>query len=218
MKLISNVYNMDCMEGMKQFPDKFFELAIVDPPYGLNIAKNGNIGGNKFVAKNWDCNIPEDEYFLELQRVSINQIIWGGNYFPFLWVKGCKGFIHWDKMNHHDNRADGEFAWTSFNRPSVNFKYMWDGNRYGFEGKINGVGLPSIRIHPTEKPIKLYEWLIIKYAKQGDKILDTHMGSQSSRIAAYNMGFDYWGYELDKEYFEQGNKRFLEQTAQTQLF
>ena len=220
---ISTVTNEDCMIMMSRYPDKFFELAIVDPPYGLNIVKNGTLNisaKTKHIYKkhNWDEETPKDAYFKELFRVSVNQIIWGGNYFPYLWQNGCKGFVHWDKLNHHDNRSDGELAWTSFNRPSMNFKYMWDGNRYGFEGKINGVGRPSIRIHPTQKPTQLYQWLLTNYAKPGDKILDTHLGSGSSRIAAFHLGFDFYGCELDEDYFKASEKRFKEQTAQQQLF
>lgn len=215
----SEVSNIDCMKGMAKYPDKYFELAIVDPPYGIGMGGSLNVNSKtNFISKKWDNEIPKKEYFNELFRVSVNQIIWGGNYYPFIWSNGCKGFIHWDKMNHHYNRADGELAWTSFNRPSMNFRYMWDGNRYGYDGKIEGVGKPTIRIHPTEKPISLYKWLLKNYAKEGDKILDTHLGSGSSRIAAYEMGFDFTGFELDKDYFDASVKRYENHIKQMKLF
>ncbi len=209
--------NIDCMEYMKGLKDKAFDLAIVDPPYGLDIASYGQ--SLRYTdAKDWDNEPPPREYFDELFRVSANQIIWGGNYFVDIWSKPCRGFIHWDKMNHNDNRGDGEFAWTSFDRCSLNFRYMWDGNRYGFPSKINGVGLKSIRIHPTEKPVSLYKFLLHNYAKQGDRILDTHLGSGSSAIAAHQMDFDFVGCEIDKDYYDAACKRFKEQTAQSKLF
>ena len=206
------------MEYMATLPDKAFELAIVDPPYGIGMGGSLNVNSKvKFINKKWDTEIPDDKYFIELMRISNNQIIWGANYFPFLWSDGCKGFIHWDKMNHHKNRSDGEMAYTSFNRPSMNFRYMWDGNRYGFDGKIDGVGKPTIRIHPTEKPIALYRWLLHNYAKPGDRILDTHGGSRSLAIACHQMGFDHVSCELDKDYHEASVKRFKEQTKQLSL-
>jgi len=209
--------HIDCMEYMATLPDKAFDLAIVDPPYGLNIAATGSIGRDKFTPKTWDEKIPDDEYFIELQRVSKNQIVWGGNYFPYLWKNGCKGFICWNKLNHHDNRADVEMAWTSFNKLSKYCEYMWDGNRYGTKGNIQGVGKPTIRIHPTEKPVFLYEWILKNFAEEGNLILDTHLGSGSSAIAAHKMGFDFVGCELDKDYYDAACKRFKEQTAQLSL-
>jgi site-specific DNA-methyltransferase (adenine-specific) len=214
----SIVYNEDCLSGMKRFPDKYFDLAVVDPPYGINIAASGSIGRDKFTPKNWDEKIPDNEYFIELQRVSKNQIVWGGNYFPYLWNNGCKGFICWNKLNHHDNRADVELAWTSFNKLAKYFEYMWDGNRYGTKGNIQGVGKPTIRIHPTQKPVALYDWIFHNYAKPEDKILDTHLGSGSSRIAAFKNGLDFTGFELDKEYFEAAEKRFKVFKSQLTLF
>jgi site-specific DNA-methyltransferase (adenine-specific) len=154
---------------------------------------------------------------MELQRVSKNQIIWGGNYFPFLWKKGCKDFIFWNKLNHHENRSDGELAWTSFNGLSKYFEYMWDGNRYGTKGNIKGVGQPTIRIHPTEKPVALYRWLLQNYAQKGDKILDTHLGSMSIAIACDMEGFDLTGCELDPEYFKDGMKRLREYKSQVKM-
>lgn len=215
---ISNVYNIDCMEGMKAFPDKFFDLAIVDPPYGFANHNIPNNSANKkiyadFENKQWGIR-PNKEYFTELKRVSINQIIWGGNYFSELWQEGLnRGFIFWDKIQVSANHADGELAWTSFNQNAKTFRYCWSGNRYGPEHYIKGVGQTSNRIHPTQKPVDLYRWLLHHYAKPNDKILDTHLGSQSSRIAAYKLGFDFWGYEIDEDYFKQGCERFEKSIA-----
>ena len=131
----------------------------------------------------------------------------------------CKGFIYWNKLNHHDNRSSGELAYCSINGLAKHFEYMWDGIRYGFKSyKIQGVGKPSIRIHPTQKPIKLYEWLLMNYAKEGDKILDTHLGSGSIAIACHNLGYDLTGYELDKEYYDNAIKRIKNHQAQTRIF
>lgn len=207
---VSNVYLKDCMDGMKEFPNKFFDLAIVDPPYGINFGKfnrtnvnhlGNRIKSNKYKNSNWDNSPPPSEYFNELFRISRNQIIWGGNYFYEIWKAQCKCFIFWYKHQPVINFSDGEFAWTSFDRPAVCFDYPYYGN---LEGNTSA----SSKIHPTQKPVKLYEWCLNKFAKVGDKILDTHLGSQSSRVAAYKLGFDFWGYEIDHDYFEQGNQRF----------
>lgn len=217
---ISEVYNMDCMDFMREKPDKFFDLAIVDPPYGIGFGEfnrtNKDSNGNRYKADkykntNWDDCVPSDDYFYELIRISKNQIIWGGNYFPILWKNGCKGFIFWHKGNPVKNFSDGELAWTSFNYVAKMFDYRYYGN---LEGNTSA----SNKVHPTQKPIDLYKWLLTNYAKPGDKILDTHLGSGSSRIAAYNMGFDFWGTELDHDYFAAMEKRFKEQTAQKSLF
>ena len=204
---------------MKQKPDKFYDLAIVDPPYGIGMGASLNVNSKtKFINKNWDNEIPTDEYFEQLFRVSKNQIVWGGNYFPYLWKNGCKGYICWNKLNHHDNRADVEMAWTSFNKLAKYVEYMWDGNRYGTIGNIKGVGMPTIRIHPTEKPIYLYRWLLKNYAEKGNLILDTHGGSMSIAVACENEGFDIDICEIDKDYFNDAIKRFKNETAQTKLF
>jgi len=206
----SEAYNIDCMEYMKNIPDKYYDLAIVDPPYGIGAPKmsatpcqrkNGynrlNQGSGKLknrVLNNsnceWDNAIPTQEYFNELFRVSKNQIIWGGNYFP---LPPSRCVLCWDKVQPWENFSQIELAWTSFDSPAQIFKYD---NRTGN------------KIHPTQKPIALYAWLLNKYAKQGDKILDTHLGSGSSRIAAYKLGFDFVGCEIDKEYFDEQEKRF----------
>ena len=203
--LEAGFYNMDCMDGMAQFPDKFFELAIVDPPYGINL-KGANVIKNKSDSNTvfnteWDKSIPDKAYFEELMRVSKEQIIWGGNYF-LNHLGYCKAPIIWDKLNGDSLYADGEMAWTSKGLPKnlKIWKHQWCG---AFKDSERG----AEKIHPTQKPVALYEWLLHNYAKQGDKILDTHVGSASSLIACHNLGFQYVGFELDKEYYEQSLKR-----------
>lgn len=196
---------MDCMEGMKQFHDKFFELAIVDPPYGIKVGQM-NMGSRQTVKpdknKKWDDQIPKAEYFQELMRVSKNQIIWGGNYFH---LPPTRGFIVWDKAESMYGRsfAECELAWTSFDVSARMYKRSPN---------------DSERIHPTQKPIALYKWLLTNYAKKGDKILDTHVGSASSLIACHDLGFDYIGFELDKEYFEKANERLELVKKQISIF
>jgi len=207
--------NIDCMEYMKELPDNYFDLAIVDPPYGIGVTKNKRLNNNS--KKDWDNEIPNGEYFAELKRVSKNQIIWGGNYF-IEHLENTRCFINWDKLNHSDTYANCEMAWTSFNSNAKIFKYMWDGNRYGFLGNIQGVGKKSIRTHPTQKPVKLYEWLLMNYAKEGDKILDTHLGSGSHAIACHDLGFDLVGCELDKDYFDAACKRLNNHQKQLKIF
>jgi len=209
------ITNEDNMELMARYADKYFDLAIVDPPYGIGISCNPF--RQKHAKKTWDTEIPSNEYFDELKRISKNQIIWGGNYFPNLWKEGCKGFICWNKLNHHDNRADVEMAWTSFDKLAKYFEYMWDGNRYGTKGNIKGVGKPTIRIHPTEKPVQLYKWLLTNYAKEGDKILDTHLGSGSIGIACHDLGFDLTACELDTDYYNVAMKRIEDHKKQLKL-
>lgn len=200
-------FNCDNVLFMQDIPDKFYDLAIVDPPYGIDFVSKGKIGNSKFKAKKWDQSIPYNSYFTELLRISKNQIIWGANYFNFIWRYFNKGFIYWNKLNH-DNKGDGELALTSFDIGNRYFEYMWDGNRYGVLNNIKGVGKPTIRIHPTEKPIQLYRWLLQNYAKPGQKIIDTHGGSFSHAIACDMEGFDLDIVELDKEYFDQALNRF----------
>lgn len=216
---------MDCMIGMKEFPDKFFELAIVDPPYFEDVAKlgyfgecNSSIGVKRgdYDIPNWDGMIPDERYLNELLRVSRNQIIWGINYFKFYHAAGA---IVWDKCNDHSTFSDCEIASCSFHDSVKIFRFLWDGMRQG-EGlsqptkKRGNAKLNEKRIHPTQKPIALYQWLLKNYAKPGDKILDTHLGSGSSRIAAYKMGFDFWGYELDFKCWMDQEKRFKEAIAE----
>ena len=183
------------MDGMKQFPDKYFELAIVDPEYGININHNmGRRKGDKpsnYKKVKWDSKPPSAEYFEELKRVSKNQIIWGANYFH---MPPTKCFIVWRKPQISEGVSFSmlEYAWTSFDSTSKEWI---------------GMSNEKDRIHPTQKPIKLYEWLLKRYANKGDKILDTHVGSASSLIACYNLGFDYIGFELDKQYHEMAQQR-----------
>lgn len=213
---ISAVTNEDCLKLMQRYENGFFDLAIVDPPYGLGFSsyERGGMGVKikerytKKERKNWDEAIPNESYFNELFRVSKNQIIWGGNYFPNLWVNGCKGFIFWNKHQPVTNFAAGELAFTSFNTPAKCFDFAYYGN----------INKEDVRLHPTQKPVKLYEWLLKNYAIQGDRILDTHLGSGSSRIAAHKMGFDFYASELDADYFEAQEKRFKNYKSQLTLF
>jgi site-specific DNA-methyltransferase (adenine-specific) len=209
------ITNEDNMELMARYEDNHFDLAIVDPPYGIGVTKNKRLNNNSNAE--WDNEIPKKEYFNELKKVSKNQIIWGGNYF-LDYLNNTRCFINWDKLNHSDTYADCEMAWTSFDRNAKIFKYMWDGNRYGFPGAIKGVGQKSIRTHPTQKPIALYEWLLDNYAKEGDKILDTHLGSGSIAIACHNRGFDLTACELDKEYYDNSIKRINNHVSQLRIF
>jgi site-specific DNA-methyltransferase (adenine-specific) len=193
---------MDCIEGMKQYPDNYFDLAIVDPPYGID--RNGmNMGNSVFNKDNkkWDTSIPTKDYFDELIRVSKNQIIWGGNYFP---LPQSQYFAIWDK---------GE---TMYGRDFAECEYAWVG-KGGTRIYKKSPNQPE-RIHPTQKPIALYKWILDKYAKQGDKILDTHLGSGSSRIACYDYNFDFTGFELDPEYIEKSTIRFNNHINQLTLF
>ena len=208
---ISEVLNMDCIEYMKQFPDKHFDLAIVDPPYGIGYdgAKktSGSHGGRKaHDFKGWDSKTPNKEYFDELYRVSKNQIIWGANYMTE-YLKPSMGWIVWRKDRGKFSSSDAELAYSSFQRALR--EYTKNPLVLVREGGT---------IHPTQKPVALYKWLLANYAKEGDKILDTHLGSGSSRIAAYDMGFDFYATELDKDYFEAQEKRFNDFKSQLKLF
>tara|TARA_R110000744_G_scaffold53309_1_gene113915 strand:- start:66 stop:686 length:621 start_codon:yes stop_codon:yes gene_type:complete len=206
------------MEAMKEMKDNQFDLAIVDPPYGLGdrlVKARIHLLGNKKgktsrkladnKISNWDKKIPSKEYFTQLKRVSTKQIIWGGNYF-LDYLGKTDGLIVWDKMNGTNSMADAELAWQNVKGTTRMFRW------HHFSGdRID-------KIHPTQKPVKLYEWLLMNYANEGDKILDTHLGSGSIAIACHNLGFDLEGYELDKEYFEDANKRLKQHTNQQRLF
>lgn len=215
------LFNDDCMNIMKNYPDNYFDLAIVDPPYGINFGEFNRTNkasdgkrykANKYKNKDWDDAIPDDTYFTELFRVSQNQIVWGGNYFPCLWRYGCKGFVFWYKGNPVANFSDGELAWTSFDRVARQFDYRYYGN---LEGKSQAAN----KIHPTQKPIALYKWIYKNYAKTEFRILDTHLGSGSNAIASYDFGIaEFVGVELDKEYFEDAKKRIENHMAQINLF
>lgn len=216
-------YNMDCMEGMKQFPDKFFDLAIVDPPYGSGngefasgtrfgerfdryktVDRTGRTWAKKFKNKiiSWDI-APDEDYFNELFRVSKQQIIWGGNYFA---LPPNRCFIVWKKTNIQENfsMAMAEYAWCSMNE---NAKVI----------ELSSAGIAD-RFHPTQKPVALYEWILNRYAKPGYKILDTHVGSASSLIACHTLGFEYVGFELDPEYFKAATERLETTKAQLSIF
>jgi site-specific DNA-methyltransferase (adenine-specific) len=205
------LYNMDCMELLKATPDKFYDLACVDPPYGID-ASNMTMGKGSandlgiHKRKDWDKAIPSIEYFNELFRVSKNQIIWGGNYF-FEYLGNTRCCLIWDKLDYNSDFAAFELAWTSFNKNCKTFQ-----RARSSEGDSTG------KIHPTQKPVKLYEWLLTNYAKAGDKILDTHGGSMSSVIACLNLGFEITACELDKDYFDASVKRITQATAQERLF
>lgn len=222
--LDSGFYNMDCMEGMKQFPDKFFDLAIVDPVYG-DVTKGGYMTHNKkryvgtgkakqkgYHAGLWTQEKSSPDYFNELMRVSKNQIIWGGNYFANL-LPSSQGYIVWDKQHPEGIEfADCELAWTSFNIKTKIFRFMWNGMLQGdMKNKEN-------RIHPTQKPVRLYEWLLKNYAKPGDRILDTHVGSASSLIACHRGGYQYWGFEIDPVYYNMAKERLDNARAQMSVF
>ena len=200
----------DCMELLKRTPDNYYDLSIVDPPYGIGF--DNKIRDKK--SKSWDNEIPSDEYFIELQRVSKNQIIWGGNYFPYLWKNACKSFIFWDKDPSVETYSDGELAWSSFDVPAKRFYWAWNGLANGIKGRNK----TDKTIHPTQKPIELYKWLLDKYAKEGDKILDTHLGSMSIAIACADYGFELVGCELDPDYYNAGIKRLKNHVAQLKLF
>lgn len=205
------MFNVDCMEFMRSVPDKHYDLAIVDPPYGLGIDgqkkslnKNPKHDRKLHIHKGWDSVIPEARYFKELFRVSKNQIIWGGNYFTDF-LPPVKGWVFWYKGQNDLTMSDGEMAWTSL--PVVTRQV-----------EINRVELlKDNTFHPTQKPVKLYRWLLKNYAKEGDKILDTHGGSMSIALACHDMGFDLDVCELDKDYFEAAKKRFEQHKLQLKL-
>lgn len=228
-------YNMDCMEGMKQFPDKYFDLAVVDPPYGINVGhmmhgscgtvvaeSNRPFGGKKSNkssraarSKKYhlfdDSKTPEQDYFDELQRVAKAAIIWGGNYFLDYLGKATKILV-WDKCRRNFDQADCEIAWTSLPGQSRIFVYKWNGMLQ--EDMKN----KEYRIHPTQKPVALYKWILQNFAKPGDIILDTHVGSASSLIACRETGHKYVGFEIDKEYFDMASERLKAAEQQVNIF
>ncbi len=227
------IKNTDCMQAMKDFKDNYFHLAIVDPPYALKMSsyrgpnskgskKKGfgkNTKGNQYKRlyeeKDWDNCRPDQEYFDELQRISRNQIIWGGNYFADM-LPPSRGWIYWAKNKHHRNFnrfADGELAWTSFDKNLKQVDIPWIGLGYinnEFKEKKN---------HPTQKPIPLYIWILENYTKSNkERIIDTHLGSGSIAIASDKLGFDLWGYEIDTDYYNGAVKRLEEHRKQLRLF
>jgi site-specific DNA-methyltransferase (adenine-specific) len=211
--------NIDCMEYMAGLPDKAFDLAIVDPPYGIGENGDRNASRGKLaVAQNYksfagaDKEPPPIEYFLELQRVSKNQIVWGANHFMQNIGLGYPCWIVWDKLTGASDFADCELAYSSFQTAVRKFTFQWSGM---LQGDMKN---KEARIHPTQKPVKLYEWLLTNYAKPGQRILDTHLGSGSSAIAAHYFGVDFVGCELDTDYYNAAKKRFEQATVQLAMF
>ena len=212
------ITNEDNMQLMSRYDDKYFDLAIVDPPYGIDVTNQSQGKGGGVAKKieykktDWDKSAPNKDYFLELQRVSKNQIIWGANHFISKIPYDSSCWIVWDKNNGDTDFADCELAWTNFNTAVRKIKWKWSGMlQQNMKNKEQ-------RIHPTQKPASLYEWLLMNYAKEGDKILDTHLGSGSIAVACHNLGFDLTACELDKEYYEAALKRIEQHKAQTRLF
>jgi site-specific DNA-methyltransferase (adenine-specific) len=246
MNIESNVYNCDCMELMARYPDKYFDLAVVDPPYGINVItgrsfgdplrKDGTIrhgidkrNGAKIVRKastytkkDWDKVPPNEEYFKELMRVSKNQIVWGANHFISRMPYDSSAWIVWDKVNGSNDFADCEMAWTSFKKATRLFAFMWNGMLQGSnaDGRImeGNVSKREKRLHPTQKPVSLYDWIFNNYASEGQKILDTHLGSGSSRIAARKNKLNFTACEIDKEYFDKQEQRYQTFISQLTLF
>lgn len=222
----SEVYLEDCVQALKRFNDNHFDLAIVDPPYGIGADKAQNNaalsrikaegkskagrGWKLYHETDWDNETPTAEYWAELFRVSKNQIVWGGNYFTE-YLPPKMGWILWDKGQRDFSLADGELAWTSFDKALRIFE-MSRGKALAKNNETGG------RFHPTQKPEMLYDWILKNYAKEGDLILDTHLGSGSSRIAAYKGGFNFVGFEIDQEYYEKQEKRFNDFKSQLRLF
>jgi len=215
-----NITNEDNMELMSRYEDNYFDLAIVDPPYmdslntanwGERAAKQNKFKNNKgkYFQSTFEDKKPNDKYFSELMRVSKNQIIWGGNYFT---LPISRGWVFWLKGKQDNFFSDGELAWTSFDRVLKCFDFLWNGM---LQGDMKN---KEIKIHPTQKPVKLYEWLLMNYAKEGDKILDTHLGSGSIAIACHNLRYDLIACELDKEYYQTAMKRIEKHKQQLTMF
>ena len=198
----------DNMELMARYPDNYFELAIVDPPYGIGAENHAGKKENRWKQwdkKNWDNKIPNQKYFEQLKRVSKNQIVWGGNYMTE-YLPASMGWIIWDKGQRDFSLADGEMAWTSFNKAMRIWEYA------------RSKTISDNKIHPTQKPVELYKWILDKYAKEGNKILDTHLGSGSIAIACHDYGFELTACELDSEYYEKAIQRIKNHTNQQKLF
>ena len=219
MRSVINLHNGDCMDALAKMQDNEFDLAIVDPPYGISINKQsqGKGGGvakkTNYTKKDWDSKPPSKYYFKELNRVCKNVIIWGANHFiENIPNANSSCWIVWNKDNGATDFADSELAYTNFQTPVRNYKCKWSGMlQYDMKNKEK-------RIHPTQKPIRLYEWILMNYAKEGDKILDTHLGSGSIAIACHNLGYDLEGYELDEEYYNAAVKRYNDHIAQLKMF
>ena len=197
------ITNEDNMALMSRYPDNYFDLAIVDPPYGIDINKSGRLGHYGGKGKIWDLETPNQDYFKELKRVSNNQVVWGANYFS---MEPTRCFLIWDKQQPEGvSFASCEYAWTSFNKSAKTFYKRPQ-------------SADNLRIHPTQKPVKLYEWILMNYAKDGEKILDTHFGSGSIAIACHRLGFDLTACELDQDYFNASIKRIKQEISQQRLF
>jgi site-specific DNA-methyltransferase (adenine-specific) len=220
---LSETYLMDCIEGMKHYPDKWFDLAVVDVEYGISVdewmAKDSNTQRGKsatkrgeYTAKGWDKQPPNIEYFYQLFRCSKNQIVWGANHFISRMPYDSSCWLVWDKENGENGYADCELAWTSFSKAVRMVKYKWHGMlQKDMKNK-------EVRIHPTQKPVGLYDWIFAKFGQPDMKILDTHLGSGSSRIAAHKNNLNFVGFEIDKEYFDKQEKRFANYVCQPRLF
>ena len=213
------ITNEDNLELMKRYPDKYFDLAIVDPPYGIgedgkkNHSRSKQAKAKQYTPKNWDNSAPTKEYFNELIRVSKNVIIWGANHFiENIPNSNSSSWIVWDKQNGENDFSDCELAYTNHSNAVRKYQFRWAGM---LQGDMKN---KEVRIHPTQKPVKLYEWILMNYAKQGDKILDTHLGSGSIAIACHNLGFDLTACELDTEYYNNALKRLQQHQAQQTLF
>lgn len=245
--MILRAENKDCMEIMKEYPDKYFDLAVIDPPYGINVISNRQFGDarrkdgsvrlskdkrngrksiimNEYKIKDWDSNYPDQQYFNELFRVSQKQIIFGENYIQFEQKTTSTGRIFWDKVNGSNDFSDGEMVWTNLFSSVRQIEYMWNGMLQGksfIEGRINqgNKALCEKRIHVTQKPIELYKWIYKNYAKPEFKIIDTHLGSGSNLIAADNFKIsEFVCCEIDKEYFTDAMNRYKEYKRQLKMF
>ena len=221
LQMKSQVFNTDCLAAMREMPDNAFDLAVVDPVYGgvtqggyMKNAGHTRIGGyeTEYHTALWKQEKTGAEYFAELFRISKNQVIWGGNYFQKVINQDSQCWLVWDKLNDNSKYADCELAWTSFNSATRIFRFTWDGFRQ------QDMKNKEKRIHPTQKPVALYAWIFRLFAKPGMQILDTHLGSGSSRLAAWDAGLDFTGYEIDKTYFDLQEQRFQNYIAQDNLF
>lgn len=234
--MVSEAYNQDCLEAMRQIPDKALDLAVLDVPFGLGEGRNHATRSGyvkqrngsrlyvepKHAIKDWDNSRPTQAYFDEVFRVASKHIIFGENYLQFSQKDSSSGRIFWDKLTTGDF-SDGELIWTNLFSSVRQVRYMWSGMMQGAslakpETQQGNKALNERRIHPNQKPVALYKWLLTNYARPGDRILDTHLGSGSSRIAAYDLGFDFTGYELDPDYFAAQERRFADHIAQPKLF
>ena len=208
------LHNVDCMKYLATCEDNAFELAIVDPPYGINANKMTLGNGKRKLyrgKRDWDANTPDDNFFEHVRRVSRNQIFWGANNYATKLKHDTSAWIFWDKGTGANDFSDGELAYTSFCGALRKYFVSWVGANAKEKNEID-------RIHPTQKPVKLYEWLLMNYAKEGDRILDTHLGSGSIALACHNLGFDLVGCELDEDYYNAACKRLKQHQAQQRMF